>query len=127
MFDDLIGKCFASGGRGPDSYDCWGLAMEVLSRYGVNVPDYNIAAFACRDISHAVEVNSQSPSWESKTFAAARQLVVIKNHPKYVNHVGVCIGAGKFIHVMQTINVTVDNLNSPLWRKRIRGFYRYAG
>ena len=40
--DDLIGKPYEGGGRGPDSYDCYGLVVEVESRMGRRVPDVGV-------------------------------------------------------------------------------------
>ena len=36
-YDDLIGKPWALGATGPDSFDCFGLACEVLERMGYEV------------------------------------------------------------------------------------------
>src|SRR3990167_3147116 len=36
---DLLGKPFEYGGRGPDTYDCWGLCMEIYKRLGIQLPD----------------------------------------------------------------------------------------
>ena len=36
-YDDLIGKPWALGATGPDSYDCFGLACEVLERMGYEI------------------------------------------------------------------------------------------
>ena len=33
-WDDLIGKPYKLGGSGPDSYDCFGLAVKALDRMG---------------------------------------------------------------------------------------------
>ena len=40
--NDLIGKPYRLGGRGPDAYDCWGLVREVLRRMlpGQALPDW---------------------------------------------------------------------------------------
>jgi hypothetical protein len=37
---DLIGKPHERGARGPDSFDCWGLCVEVYRRAGITLPDY---------------------------------------------------------------------------------------
>lgn len=36
-YDDLIGKPWALGESGPDSYDCFGLACTVLERLGYEI------------------------------------------------------------------------------------------
>jgi cell wall-associated NlpC family hydrolase len=40
--NDLIGKPFVMGARGPDAYDCWGLVREVMQRMrpGLALPDW---------------------------------------------------------------------------------------
>jgi len=37
---DLIGKPYQRGARGPDAYDCWGLCVEVYRRGGIDLPDF---------------------------------------------------------------------------------------
>jgi hypothetical protein len=44
---DLVGKPYAHGARGPDAYDCWGLCVEVYRRRGIDLPDY-----AVRELTH---------------------------------------------------------------------------
>ena len=40
--NDLIGKPWRLGARGPDAYDCWGLVREVMQRMrpGLPLPDW---------------------------------------------------------------------------------------
>ena len=46
--NDLIGGRFVNGGRSvAKGLDCWGLVMEVFRRYGVELPDFTVDAFAC--------------------------------------------------------------------------------
>ena len=44
-----------------------------------------------------------------------------------VNHTGVYVGNGKFIHIRENVGVCVDRVNSPAWKKQIEGFYEYIG
>jgi len=39
---DLIGKPYAHGARGPEEYDCWGLCVEIYKRGGIVLPDYTV-------------------------------------------------------------------------------------
>jgi hypothetical protein len=45
---DLIGKPYRPGARGPHEFDCWGLCAEVYRRRGIALPDYE-----ARGLSHA--------------------------------------------------------------------------
>lgn len=42
-YDDLIGKPYCQDGTGPDCFDCFGLACEVLRRLGYPL-DQNLAS-----------------------------------------------------------------------------------
>lgn len=42
-YDDLIGKPYELGGMGPETYDCFGLASEVLQRMGFPI-DHDLAS-----------------------------------------------------------------------------------
>lgn len=45
--NDLIGRPFVRGGRGPDGFDCWGLVLEVRRRLRLPLPpDYPSADFS---------------------------------------------------------------------------------
>lgn len=41
-FQDLIGKPYVHGARGPDAFDCWGLCAEIYRRMGRDLPDYAV-------------------------------------------------------------------------------------
>lgn len=44
--NDYIGKPFAPNGRGPDGYDCWGLARAVLLRFReCDIPHWGMINF----------------------------------------------------------------------------------
>lgn len=36
--DDLIGRPWRSGARGPEAFDCWGLVLVLAERSGLPVP-----------------------------------------------------------------------------------------
>ena len=125
---DLIGKPFKDGGRGPDSYDCWGLVREVFRRFGVELPDYNVGAFECEQIGQQIMKEMRTLArWQRLKKPEVPCVVVIKNDPVWANHCGVYIGDGKFIHTLQKIGCNIDRIDHPLWKKRIVGFFRYVG
>src|SRR6187399_3217256 len=61
--NDLIGKPWRLGARGPDAYDCWGLVREVLQRMrpGEALPDW-----ACDGMSRERQralMAGELPAW----------------------------------------------------------------
>lgn len=121
VLDDLIGLPFSDGGRGPDSYDCWGLVREVYHRYGVTLPDYPISAVDAVKIGQ--QMARDAPDWvEVHDPLPVPCLVVIQlSCGSWANHVGVHIGNNQFIHAYRTTGVVIDRLKK--WRSSIVGFY----
>lgn len=122
-YTDLIGKPFMDGGRGPGGYDCYGIAAEVFRRFGIVLPDYKIA---CHDYERIDgEIEKQRPLWirQNPENLPVPCLVVIKFNTAWCNHTGVYIGNGKFIHTRERIGVNVDDIDNPIWKRRIEGFY----
>ena len=119
---DLIGVPFVDGGRGPDGYDCWGLATEVYKRFGKELPDYKIC---CEDASRInAEMETQRPRWVKLDAPEVPCLVVMQMGVSFINHVGVYIGEGRFIHTRSGIGANIARIDDPNWRKRIEGYYR---
>ncbi|GMB00240.1 NlpC/P60 family protein [Pelosinus sp. IPA-1] len=121
--DKLIGKPFVNGGRGPDSYDCWGLVCEVFKMYGIELPDYKIS---CEDVSLIDgEINEQRNRWcRCEGEPPVPALVVMRfNQAVFCNHTGVYIGDGRFIHTAEKMGVHIDHIDSPAWRRKIEGLY----
>ncbi|GBG57771.1 murein DD-endopeptidase MepS/Murein LD-carboxypeptidase [Sporomusaceae bacterium FL31] len=123
--DDLIGVPFIDRGRDAHiGLDCWGLVMEVFSRYGIELPDYRIACLDFGKIDKTI--NEQRKIWirQEDSDPPIPSLVVIKfNHPILCNHTGIYIGGRQFIHTRQPIGVNIDRIDSPAWRRKIDGFY----
>ena len=124
-YDDLIGKPYQDGGRGPDAYDCWGLAIEIHRRFGIDLPDFDISAKACEQIHNKIIDQSYLNSWQEIEAPKMPCLILFKAHPRFVQHVGTFIGYGRFLHIRE-YGVAIERVLSPLWNKRIRGFWEYV-
>lgn len=117
--DDLIGRPYLKDGRGPDSYDCYGLCIEVSRRAGIIVPEGQTPptrAGRNKIFTSAKDVWQKLSKPEPFCFAAF--------HVRGNWHAGIVLpGLTSFIHITAGIRVTVSQLNSLKWRQLFDGFY----
>lgn len=123
---DLIGIPFADGGRGPDSYDCFGLLEELYRRRGIFLPtEPNPLSLEQKGVAIAASI--ERGEWvrikEPEPYCA----VAFRMIPPYVTHIGMVLECRqKFIHTREGTNVAIERLNNIVWRHRIAGFYIHA-
>ena len=68
--NDLIGKPFQRGARGPDKYDCQSLTAEVFRRFGIPFPDVDISGLSLegmiatfnRELKYHIEARVETAS-----------------------------------------------------------------
>ena len=130
-YTDLIGTKFVNRGRNvKEGLDCYGLVMEVYKRYDITIPEYNADFNDSRKISGIIKQEAKKSCWQraDATDLPVPCIVAIRfGVPKgIVNHTGVYIGNGKFIHTRENIGVCVDRINSLAWSRCIEGFYKYV-
>ncbi|WP_308536884.1 C40 family peptidase [uncultured Megasphaera sp.] len=130
-YDDLIGIPFINGGRDRNKgFDCYGLVMEVYRRCGIALPEYTADWDDEEKINSIVQREAGTTAWHRvKAPLPVPCLVALRmgTPPGIVNHTGVYIGHGKFIHTRAKIGVCVSRIDSPAWRGVIDGFYEYVG
>jgi cell wall-associated NlpC family hydrolase len=125
--DDLIGVPFVDGGRDPHlGLDCWGLVLVVFNRATLLLPDYRIGCHDTDAIGVAVageRLLGRWRRWNAHDVPTPALVAIRFNSPLLVNHTGVYVGEGKFLHTRETTGVVVEKIDSPAWRHRIEGFY----
>ena len=133
-YTDLIGVPFKNQGRDINTgVDCYGLVIEVFKRFGYNIPtgyyaDYNNTEAVRKLITEKTAIKSNWERVETNDMPIPSLLAICFGTPKgVVNHTGVYIGDGKFIHIRENTGVCVDRVNSPAWRRIIEGAYKYVG
>jgi len=106
---EKIGITYKWGGNGPYKYDCSGFTKEVFRRNGINIPRLSIE-------------QSKVGKKISKSHLKKGDLIFFhsKNH-KAVDHVGIYLGKGKFIHASKFHKCIVI---SPL--REYRRFFKWG-
>ena len=105
-YADLIGCKFKIHGRTKEEgLDCYGLAIEVLRRNGITLPDlwYDEETFSCRENLHFTLVEN----YVEKVEKLEKNCIIeikIQGLPK---HIGVYIGNGKMIHTLESVGVCI--------------------
>lgn len=132
-YTDLIGVPFKNRGRDVRTgLDCYGLVMEVFSRYGYKIPEYNadfndLSAVNAL-ITEKTEIKSHWRKVQGENIPVPCLMAIrFGCAPGIVNHTGAYIGNGKFIHIRENTGVCVDRINSPAWKHVIVGYYEYVG
>lgn len=91
---------------------CRELAMRYLQSKGIPMP--------------CVDTPGQALDWGPVARPMADDVVVFRRAGR-PSHVGVCISSTEFLHVEENSKSCIERLSSPLWSRRIEGFYRYVG
>lgn len=124
IYSDLIGKNFSYDGRGPDTFDCYGLCIEMYKRLGKELVEYKA--------SNDFKENADSFNFGKKDFIKLEKpepfcLVFIRVYKNYVSHVGVVLeDCKRFIHICDKRPVCIELLNSDRWKNRIDGYWKYT-
>lgn len=118
-----IGKPYRFGARGPDAYDCWGLARAIYRDMGIDLPEFESME---KPEGRQALVDLAAPLFVTLNKPATLCLVAFRIHPRYVTHVGVVTeDRARFCHITKGASVTIERLDSPLWEKRIAGYYAW--
>ena len=92
LISQEMGKPYQWGGIGPDSYDCSGLVYSLYGKLGISLP---------RVASSQAGVGT----YVSKEELTYGDLVFFARDGKNINHVGIYVGNGEFVHSPQTGDV----------------------
>lgn len=128
-WERYIGAPFLDGGRGPDSYDCWGLVREVYARMlGVDLPSYGeISARDLVRVARAMDAG-KGDGWRAVGVPQALDVCLMRSGRGgiAVVHVGVMVDARRVMHVEAATAAVVVPVTHSSVAGRIVGYRRLA-
>lgn len=121
--NDLLLSHYEEGGRGPDTFDCFGLFAELCKRRGQPIPDHpSPVPLSERE---AEIVRAADAEWSQVNEPEPGCAVLLRIGP-WVSHIGMVLDGGRFIHASSKHGISVVRLDDVCWINRIAGFYRYG-
>ena len=108
-----LGKPYAWGAEGPNSFDCSGLTYYVYKQNGITLP-------------RSSKAQSQKGTTVSKSNLKAGDLVFFNTNGSGVSHVGIYIGDGNMIHSTKPGDVVkTTSINSSYYKNKFVTAKRY--
>jgi len=113
----LLGIPYRPGGAGLKGIDCSGLTKQIYSNlFGIKIP-------------HNSKDQNRLPFLENVTSDDLQpgDLIFWGPGKKRINHVGIYLADGKFLHASRSSGVTISNLYDSYWQNRFIGSKRVKG
>ncbi len=116
-----IGKFFGLryrlGGEGREGFDCSGLVKRIYEdAFGIRIPRSSI------ELSRFSQLQPVSPE-----DLQPGDLVFFGPNRKRVNHVGLYLAGGRFLHAARSEGVTISSLDDRYWKSRFMFSRRLSG
>lgn len=92
LISNVLGKPYRWGAIGPNSFDCSGLTYYLFGQLGIKIP---------RTSKEQINVGT----YVAKKDLEYGDLVLFARDGKNINHVGMYVGDGKFVHAPQSGDV----------------------
>jgi len=124
--NNYIGIPFKYKGRDENGIDCWGLVRLIYkNEYNISLPSFG-EEYAENDISRIQELISQyKEGWESIDTPTEGTAVLFRILGAE-SHIGVAISDTHFIHARDGYDSAIESFNSPYWKRRIVGHFKYS-
>lgn len=106
----FIGVPYRGGGMSSSGFDCSGYTKYVFANFGIELP-----RTASSQYYHGQGISADE--------AKAGDLVAFKSGGS-INHVGIYLGNGQFIHSSSSQGVTISGVYDSYWGSRVLGFSR---
>ena len=125
---EYIGLPYKKFSRGPDSFDCLGLVMDIYSKYqGIELFDYAYSDTHQFKENASIFTHEEASNQWIKVDRPIKHDLVVFNIAGYPVHVGVMVDDKRFIHAHESCDIAIEPVTAVKWRSRINGYYRHKG
>lgn len=104
---------------------CWELLRRVYAeQLGITLPTY-ADDYGDGTLDTVVQlIMAETQSWSPVAGGREREGdgALFKGRPR---HIGVVLGGGLFLHMMEGQSAVIESYRTPLWRRQLLGFYRH--
>lgn len=116
--NDLIGIPYKEHGRDKNGFDCYGLAMEVEKRFGIDLPDFDYINHSDSFFERTTNECLQKYKVKKIHILIEGALVLFANSKGQKNHIGVYIGDEYVVHCNKK-GVHLTKINDFVGKKEI--------
>jgi hypothetical protein len=114
-----LGVPYKRAGASKKGFDCSGFVKVIYDEiFGINLPHQSSQQSLSPEL---VRISPDSLRTGDLVFFST------SGNKKAINHVGIYLSDGKFIHAARSRGVIVSELNVPYWRSKIVGARRLSG
>lgn len=122
---DLIGTPFEYGGRGPKTFDCYGLVREMHKRAGLDIPDYRSPSDSVR-ITQTFLGNLHLWEPTEPKEGAVAYITFPGRDGAIWTHCGYLVNDHQMLHTWKKSGGVLLE-PTEVWKRRIKGYFRYVG
>ena len=127
-----LGRPYAVGTAGPETYDCWGLVRAVMATRGaIDLPEVGVSEGDIRALISAFEAHPERARWREVTDGSATELdAVLMATARRPIHVGlwVDVAMGRVLHAARPLGVVAQSrVQLAASGYRIVARFRHAG
>lgn len=109
-----------------EGFDCVNLCTAIGKEFGIVIPNINHSLCTVDNYSTLFNKVKDNQSLWLSCNPKVHSLAVFKING-IVKHVGYMLNDYEFVHIMENSKVTVDNLDSIQWSRRLVSCYEYVG
>ena len=128
FISDLMQVPYLHGGRDPQiGLDCYGMIM-LWYKILLKTKLYDLDIYYDKDWSHKgrnLILENYHRQWTKVEKAHVYDIVLFKNNRGHVNHGGIILSGGRFLHACRA-GIVVQDLKRKPWNERKIGYYRFS-